>query len=90
MERPASGHTAVRSGATLGPTLSCAAPLRPVCSLEPKSVAPSRGRSGASYRLLTSQLLQELLLLGQMVPPSPQQYLRIKINRPVLFSCCAN
>lgn len=28
--------------------------------------------------------------LGQMVPLPPWQYLRIKIDHPVLFSCCAN
>lgn len=33
--------------------------------------SPFPGSSWAFYLLLTSQLLQELLLLGQMVSPSP-------------------
>lgn len=44
-------------------------------------------RSGASHLLLTPQLLWELLLLGQMAPPPPQQCLRIKIT--ILFSFLA-
>lgn len=53
------------------------------------SVAPAAEILGLPSPL-TAPLLQERLPLGQMVPLPPQPYLRIKINHPVLFSCCAN
>lgn len=88
------GHTAILSDGTQSSSLLVLGCSFQIFLLSGAYICSSfLGRSSASHFLLTSQLLQELLLLGQMVPlppPAPQQYLRIKINHPVLFSCCAN
>lgn len=87
-----SSHTTVQSGAPQSaPSRSWAAFSSPACSLEPTSVAPSQGAPGlpTSFDLPNAIGASDGFSV-RWCPLPPKQYLGIKINRPVLFSCCAN
>lgn len=66
------GHTAILSGVTQSSPLLGLWGFFQIFLLSGACICSSfLGSSWASHFLLTSQLLQELQLLGQMVPPSP-------------------